>query len=170
MTNAKRFCSASISEKITFTLKWDSWTIYYSIYIYETRLHCINVMYVNIILNRTKFRVNVIMLLILSIMIARIYVVHILSYNCTEFKKVPLNIEISTTAASAFKCSQLNKWNDLYITIVPSRWILYVSGLWQIFKIPAVLTALLHFKCYIFFLSGRRLSLDLRENSSVKSY
>ena len=58
-------------------------------------------MYVNIILNRTKFRVNVIMLLILSIMIARIYVVHILSYNCTEFKKVPLNIEISTTAASA---------------------------------------------------------------------
>ena len=100
MTNAKRFCSASISEKITFTLKWDSWTIYYSIYIYETRLHCINVMYVNIILNRTKFRVNVIMLLILSIMIARIYVVHILSYNCTEFKKVPLNMESSTTAAS----------------------------------------------------------------------
>ena len=94
MTNAKRFCSASISEKITFTLKWDSWTIYYSIYIYETRLHCINVMYVNIILNRTKFRVNVIMLLILSIMIARIYVVHILSYNCTEFKKVPLNLEL----------------------------------------------------------------------------
>ena len=43
---------------------------------------------------------NNILLLILSIMIARIYVVHILSYNCTEFKKVPLNIESSTTAAS----------------------------------------------------------------------
>ena len=27
-------------------------------------------------------------------MIARIYVVHILSYNCTEFKKVPLNLEL----------------------------------------------------------------------------
>ena len=104
MTNAKRFCSASISEKITFTLKWDSWTIYYSIYIYETRLHCINVMYVNIILNRTKFRVNVIMLLILSIMIARIYVVHILSYNCTEFKKVPLNLELPRLPLRAQEC------------------------------------------------------------------
>ena len=43
---------------------------------------------------------NNILLLILSIMIARIYLVHILSYNCTEFQKVPLNIGSSTTAAS----------------------------------------------------------------------
>ena len=35
---------------------------------------------------------NNVLLLILSIMIARIYVVHILSYTCTEFQKVPLNI------------------------------------------------------------------------------
>ena len=45
---------------------------------------------------------NNILLLILSIMIARTYLVHILSYNCTEFQKVPLNIESSTTAASDY--------------------------------------------------------------------
>ena len=45
---------------------------------------------------------NNILLLILSIMIARIYVVHILSYTCTEFQKVPLNIESSSFFASAF--------------------------------------------------------------------